>query len=110
MVERSQPRHVDRRDQGIRRQRRITQWSAVGSAALIAGFGWIFARPDAAAAGNGGSTGTVESTPAPTPPPTKAPAKTAPTGKAQLTPPPAAPKQTTAEPAPPPPHTRTGAS
>lgn len=119
MVERSQPRHVDRRDQGMRRQRRITQWSALASAALIGVFGWIFAQPGTAAAGNGGgSTGTsggavTKPKPAPTPTatktakPPKAPrsAKTQPT--ATLEPPPAPPAETKEQPAP---DTRTGAS
>ena len=123
MVERSQPRHVDRRDQGMRRQRRITQWTALGSAALIAVFGWIFAQPGTASAGNeGGSTGGASGGGAagtatkPKPSPTKAAkapkapkssksTKTQPT--ATLEPPPAPPAETRQQPAP---DTRTGAS
>ncbi|MEJ3747659.1 hypothetical protein WEI85_30755 [Actinomycetes bacterium KLBMP 9797] len=51
MVEddRRRPRHVDRRDQGIRRQRAVTQGAAFGAAALAVAFGWAFAQPEEAA-------------------------------------------------------------
>jgi hypothetical protein len=115
-MDRTQPRHVDRRDQGMRRQRRITQWSALGSAALIGIFGWVFAQPGTASAGNspgnspGTSTGGVQggqpkkqapaTTPAPkrtrtaTTPAQPAPTRTQPSRKTELQPPPAPPAQT----------------
>ncbi|GAB7050324.1 hypothetical protein [Catenuloplanes indicus] len=44
------PRHVDRRDQGLRRQRLVTQAAAVGAAVLSLAFGWVFAQGSGAAA------------------------------------------------------------
>jgi hypothetical protein len=64
--DRHRPRHVDRRDQGMRRQRLVTQAAAGGATALALLFGWSFAQPAAA----------VDPAPAPAkqPPATKKPA------------------------------------
>lgn len=44
-TDRHQARHVDRRDQGMRRQRLVTQAAAGGATALALLFGWVFAQP-----------------------------------------------------------------
>lgn len=49
-MDNTEPRHVDRRDQGLRRQRLVTQAAAVGAAVLSLAFGWIFAQSSGAAA------------------------------------------------------------
>ncbi|MFC0532714.1 hypothetical protein [Phytohabitans kaempferiae] len=48
-TDRHRPRHVDRRDQGLRRQRLVTQAAAGGATALALLFGWAFAQPAPAA-------------------------------------------------------------
>ena len=48
--DRPRARHVDRRDQGLRRQRTVTQAAAGGAAALAVLFGWAFAQPQQAPA------------------------------------------------------------
>ncbi|WP_033345577.1 hypothetical protein [Catenuloplanes japonicus] len=55
-MDNTEPRHVDRRDQGLRRQRLVTQAAAVGAAILSIAFGWVFAQGSSASAEEKGST------------------------------------------------------
>lgn len=74
-MDRPRPRHVDRRDQGMRRQRLVTQWAAGGAAGLAVLFGWAFAQPNEASAGNPAPAGTTTTKkPATKSPATKSPA------------------------------------
>lgn len=66
--DRHQARHVDRRDQGMRRQRLVTQVAAGGATALALLFGWVFAQPAPAPAAE------QPAAPAKKPPATKKPA------------------------------------
>lgn len=66
--DRHQARHVDRRDQGMRRQRLVTQAAAGGATALALLFGWVFAQPAPAPAAE------QPAAPAKKPPATKKPA------------------------------------
>ncbi|MEH1130010.1 hypothetical protein [Micromonospora sp. CPCC 206061] len=75
-MDRPRPRHVDRRDQGLRRQRTVTQGAAFGAAALAVAFGWVFAQPTEAPATE--PAGNSEKLPATKVPATKAPATKAP--------------------------------
>jgi type IV secretory pathway VirB10-like protein len=79
LMDRPRPRHVDRRDQGLRRQRMVTQGATFGAAALAVAFGWVFAQPTEAPATE--PAGSTEKIPATKAPATKAPGK-APTTKA----------------------------
>ncbi|MCW6009213.1 hypothetical protein K1W54_32420 [Micromonospora sp. CPCC 205371] len=79
-MDRPRPRHVDRRDQGLRRQRMVTQGATFGAAALAVAFGWVFAQPTEAPATE--PAGNSEKIPATKAPATKAPATKAP-GKKQ---------------------------
>lgn len=80
-MDRPRPRHVDRRDQGLRRQRLVTQSAAFGAAALAVAFGWAFVQPqEAPAVDPAGSTEQQETT---TPAPTKSAKGTAKTGTAK---------------------------
>jgi type IV secretory pathway VirB10-like protein len=75
-MDRPRPRHVDRRDQGLRRQRMVTQGATFGAAALAVAFGWVFAQPTEAPATE--PAGNSEKVPATKAPATKAPATKAP--------------------------------
>lgn len=75
-MDRPRPRHVDRRDQGLRRQRMVTQGATFGAAALAVAFGWVFAQPTEAPATE--PAGNSEKIPATKAPATKAPATKAP--------------------------------
>jgi hypothetical protein len=55
-MDNTEPRHVDRRDQGLRRQRLVTQAAAVGAAILSIAFGWVFAQTGSASAEEKGAT------------------------------------------------------
>lgn len=79
-MDRPRPRHVDRRDQGLRRQRTVTQGAVFGAAALAVAFGWVFAQPTEAPATE--PAGNSEKLPATKAPSTKAPATKAPATKA----------------------------
>lgn len=79
-MDRPRPRHVDRRDQGLRRQRMVTQGAVFGAAALAVAFGWVFAQPTEAPATE--PAGNSEKLPATKAPSTKAPATKAPATKA----------------------------
>jgi len=68
--DRHQARHVDRRDQGMRRQRLVTQAAAGGATALALLFGWMFAQPAPAPAAE------QPAAPAKKPPSTKKPPAT----------------------------------
>jgi hypothetical protein len=70
-TDRHQPRHVDRRDQGMRRQRLVTQAAAGGATALALLFGWVFAQPAPAPAADPGQQ---KAPAAKKPPATKKPA------------------------------------
>jgi hypothetical protein len=107
-TDRHRPRHVDRRDQGMRRQRLVTQAAAGGATALALLFGWSFAQPATA------------SNPAPAPakqqpPATKKPAAKKPAAGSnqdgKLKPPEQAPvEEPPAQEAAPPPDTQSGGS
>lgn len=106
-TDRHEPRHVDRRDQGMRRQRLVTQAAAGGATALALLFGWMFAQPAPAPAAE------QPAAPAKKPPATKKPAAGEKTQKPGLK----APKEVPEEEAPPaqeeaapPPDTQSGGS
>src|SRR5687767_1010951 len=54
-MDNTEPRHVDRRDQGLRRQRLVTQAAAIGAAVLSIAFGWVFAQGSSASAEDTGT-------------------------------------------------------
>jgi hypothetical protein len=47
---------IDRRREGMRRQRRVTQATAAGAVVAAVAFGWAFAHESAASAGTADST------------------------------------------------------
>jgi multidrug efflux pump subunit AcrA (membrane-fusion protein) len=61
----------------MRRQRLVTQWAAGGAAGLAVLFGWAFAQPNEASAGNPAPAGTTTTKK----PATKSPATKKPTTK-----------------------------
>ena len=63
-MDNTEPRHVDRRDQGLRRQRLVTQAATAAAAVLSIAFGWVFAQGSSASAeqkGTGTEPAAVES-------------------------------------------------
>ncbi|GAA4709705.1 hypothetical protein [Phytohabitans rumicis] len=97
-MDRPRARHVDRRDQGLRRQRTVTQATAGGAAALAVLFGWAFAQPkEAPAVEPASSTKSPSATKKPAtkkPSATKSPAaEQAPDEEATLEPPEQAPEE-----------------
>jgi hypothetical protein len=113
-TDRHQPRHVDRRDQGMRRQRLVTQAAAGGATALALLFGWTFAQPAPAPAADPPAA-PVKKPPATKKPPAKTPAAEQPAAPAEEEPELKAPEEAPVEEPPqeeaaPPPDTRSGGS
>jgi hypothetical protein len=79
-TDRHHAKHVDRRDQGMRRQRLVTQAAAGGATALALLFGWSFAQPAPAPAAEQPAA-PVKKPPATKKPATKKPATKQPANK-----------------------------
>jgi len=112
-TDRHQPRHVDRRDQGMRRQRLVTQGAAGGATALALLFGWVFAQPAPAPAADPPAKKPATKAPATKKPAAKAPVKETGDDEAELKAPEEAPVEEPPqqeEEAAPPPDTQSGGS
>ncbi|MDQ7908836.1 hypothetical protein RB614_30315 [Phytohabitans sp. ZYX-F-186] len=114
-TDRHQPRHVDRRDQGMRRQRLVTQAAAGGATALALLFGWAFAQPTPAPAAEQPAAPAKQPPATKKPPAAKKPAAKQPAAETEDEPELKAPEEPPVEEPPqeeaaPPPDTRSGGS